>query len=279
MLQKVTKAIIPAAGYGTRMLPLTKDTPKEMLPVHRKPMIHHVVEEAVASGIEQVCVVIRKGKDVIRHYFENQEHPLPYYAEGIPDLENLRDRCKIFFLYQETPRGIGDALLCAKDFVANDSFAMLVPDQLFVGDTPPIMQLQRHELPGPCIVSSLIRLSDEQFKFFQGARRFVCEDLDEYTDVMAITRIVADEDETQDDGDPMVWPRGFGRTIFPPEIFPFLGEDFANSHTGEVDLMKTFDAAIGEVKNYGVYLEGEVFDLGTLASYRNYLPRLSILIG
>src|SRR2546423_1527767 len=103
----VEKAVIPAAGLGSRMLPITKSIPKEMLLVGRKPMIQHVVEEAAASGLKQICIVIRKGKEAIRDYF-----CLKYAHKqdrSIEELERLLAVCEITFAYQEQPLGLGDA--------------------------------------------------------------------------------------------------------------------------------------------------------------------------
>src|SRR5215210_5338391 len=96
----IDKAVIPAAGLGSRMLPLTKGIPKEMLPVGRKPMIQHVVEEALASGLRQICIVIREGKEIIRDYF-NLKYPFPDKRdESIDELETLLSRCELTFIYQ-----------------------------------------------------------------------------------------------------------------------------------------------------------------------------------
>src|SRR5215210_1364241 len=101
----IRKAVIPAAGFGSHMLPITKSIPKEMLPVGRKPMIQHVLEEAILSGIKQVCIIIREGKEVIRDYF-----CAPYPAERKSDkqteeLERLKESCELSFVYQPSPLG------------------------------------------------------------------------------------------------------------------------------------------------------------------------------
>ncbi|HEY7247839.1 MAG TPA: sugar phosphate nucleotidyltransferase [Xanthobacteraceae bacterium] len=106
----VRKAVIPAAGFGTRMWPLTGGAPKEMLPVDGKPMIHHIVQEAIDAAIEHIGIVIRAGKESIARYFERSQ----------PD-------CEITFVHQPEPRGLGDALLCARPFVGDECFAMLIP--------------------------------------------------------------------------------------------------------------------------------------------------------
>jgi UTP--glucose-1-phosphate uridylyltransferase len=104
---QVKKAIIPAAGLGTRMWSLSHGTPKEMLPVGNRPMIHQTMEEAVDAGIEEICIVIRNGKEAIRHYFEKSVGADSQGVETNRALKALRDRCRIVFAYQAAPKGVG----------------------------------------------------------------------------------------------------------------------------------------------------------------------------
>src|SRR5215210_5964109 len=122
----IRKAVIPAAGFGTRMLPITKSIPKEMLPVGRKPMIQHLLEEAVGAGLRQVCIVIREGKEVIRDYFCSPYAKAEKRDESIDELERLVNNCELSFRYQERPAGLGDALLQARDFAGGESFVMMI---------------------------------------------------------------------------------------------------------------------------------------------------------
>jgi UTP--glucose-1-phosphate uridylyltransferase len=267
MSRKVTKAVIPAAGLGNRMWPLTKGAPKEMLPVAGRPMIHHVVQEAVDAGIEEICIVIRDGKESIPRYFEERE-PDNGADEATWAAEKLRSRCEIMFVYQAEPRGLGDALLCARQFVDAECFAMLIPDQLFIGEVAPVAQLTNKKLPVNSVISSLIRIPDPAVAYFPGARRFVYESDTAQSDVVVITGIEPDELCCSTGH-----VRGFGRTIYPPEVFGFLGRDFADPRTGEVNLLKTFQALLKEIPNYGVFLDGEAFDLGTIAGYQYFGPK------
>ena len=260
----LTKAIIPAAGLGTRMSPLTNGAPKEMLPVAGRPMIHHVVQEAADAGIVEICIVIRNGKEAIRRYFE-------YDAEVgklDPAVEKLQSRCRIVFTYQAKPRGIGDAILCAKDFVGDDCFALLIPDQLFIGPAGAISQLASKKLPPNAAISSVIHIPASDLEYFPGARTFVCDPYTAQSDVMVITGI-----EPAECASPTSAMRGFGRTIYPPEVFRFLDVEFADKGTGEVDLLKTFRALLAVVPNYAVLLQGEAFDLGTVNGYQYFRDR------
>ena len=267
----VEKAVIPAAGLGSRMLPITKSIPKEMLPAGRKPMIQHVVEEAVASCLTQICIVIRKGKEAIRDYFclrypHKKDH-------GIEELERLTASCEITFAYQEQPRGLGDALLQARDFVGGDPFVMMIPDQLMRANPPATSQLLKCTKSGSAICSSLLKIPKAEIPFFPGARGFRCEQISGSNEFL-MGRIQTEEETVRLYRDLDHEVRGFGRTIYPPVIFDYLGEDFVNPQTGEVDLLKTFEQCVTEVEHRGVLLEGEPFDLGTFTGYYHYLPRL-----
>lgn len=268
----VQKAVIPAAGFGSRMLPITRSIPKEMLPVGRKPMLQHVIEEAVASGINQICIVIREGKEVIRDYFSLKGTAAGETNESVAELRALAARCEFTFVFQRNPLGLGNALLQARDFAGNDSFVMMIPDQLVFGAKPAAAQLLMHWHPGTAIWSSLLRLPKEERSFFAGARGVEYQEIDARE--VAISRLRTEEETLRAHRDLNYEVRGFGRTVFPPEIFDYLGPEFANPRTGEVDLLKTFEKCRGELENFGVWLQGEPFDLGTFSSYYRYLPHL-----
>lgn len=145
-MKKVRKAIIPAAGLGTRFLPVTKAMPKEMLPIVDKPTIQYIVEEAMASGIEDIIIVTGKGKRAIEDHFDNA-----------PELEdNLREKGKfdllekvqyssnlanIYYIRQKEPKGLGHAVWCARHFIGDEPFAVLLGDDIVQSDTPCLKQL------------------------------------------------------------------------------------------------------------------------------------------
>jgi UTP--glucose-1-phosphate uridylyltransferase len=261
----LTKAVIPAAGLGTRMSPLTNGAPKEMLPVAGRPMIHHVVQEAVDAGILEICIVIRDGKEAIRRYFEYNDSEVGKVDRAV---EKLRNRCRIVFAYQAKPRGVGDAILCAKNFVGDDRFALLIPDQLFIGPAGAISQLASKKLPPNAAVSSLVCIPASDLEYFPGARTFVCDSYAAQSDVMVITGI-----EPAECASPAPATRGFGRTIYPPDVFRFLDVEFVDTGKGEVDLFKTFRTLLAVVPNYAVLLQGKAFDLGTVEGYQYFRGR------
>jgi UTP--glucose-1-phosphate uridylyltransferase len=271
----VEKAVIPAAGLGSRMLPITKSIPKEMLPAGRKPMIQHAVEEAAASGIRQVCIVIREGKEIIRDYFCARQPGERKRDARIDELERLTAECELSFVYQERPLGLGDALLQAGEFVAGDAFVLMMPDQFMRSRVPATLQLIRRwngSSSQPHVLSSLMRLAKGDLPFFAGARGVEIES-EMGPDEFLLGRLQTEEETRTTYRDHAHEVRGFGRTIYPPEIFDYLGEDYVNPATGEVDLWKTFEASAGRIAHRGIVVEGAPADMGTFEGYYHYLPR------
>jgi UTP--glucose-1-phosphate uridylyltransferase len=145
-MKKVRKAIIPAAGLGTRFLPATKAMPKEMLPIVDKPTIQYIVEEAVASGIEDIIIVTGKGKRAIEDHFDiAHELEQNLLEKGKLDiLEKVRyatDLSDIHYIRQKEPRGLGHAVWCARNFIGDEPFAVLLGDDIVQSETPCLRQL------------------------------------------------------------------------------------------------------------------------------------------
>lgn len=143
---KITKAVIPAAGLGTRVLPATKAMPKEMLTIVDKPAIQYIVEEAVASGITDICIILSRGKGVVEDHFDaSPELEQKLEASGKTEvLETVRAISKlanITYVRQPAPLGLGHAVNCAKSFVGKDPFAVLYGDDVIMGDYPCCKQL------------------------------------------------------------------------------------------------------------------------------------------
>lgn len=143
---KITKAVIPAAGFGTRVLPATKSFPKEMFPIVDKPTIQYIVEEAVASGITDILIITNRGKGLIADHFDRSpeleyileksgKHDFLECVKGISELANIS------FIRQKEMKGLGHAVLKAKQFVGNEPFAVLFGDGVIISKTPAIKQL------------------------------------------------------------------------------------------------------------------------------------------
>ena len=145
-MRAVTKAVIPAAGLGTRFLPATKASPKEMLPLVDKPIIQYVVEEAVASGITEIIIVTGRGKRAIEDHFDAAvELEQSLKASGkiklLQGLQQLHRLANICYVRQPSPKGLGDAILCAEPFLSGEPFAVLLGDDIIDAEVPAIAQL------------------------------------------------------------------------------------------------------------------------------------------
>ncbi|OFI05002.1 UTP--glucose-1-phosphate uridylyltransferase [Clostridium acetireducens DSM 10703] len=143
---KVKKAIIPAAGLGTRFLPATKAQPKEMLPVVDKPTIQYIVEEAVASGIEEILIITGRNKRAIEDHFDKSielenELKLKNKTELLSVVENISNMADVYYIRQKEPKGLGHAINCASSFVGNEPFAILLGDDIVDSKTPCLKQL------------------------------------------------------------------------------------------------------------------------------------------
>lgn len=144
---QITKAIIPAAGLGTRFLPITKAVPKEMLPLVNRPSIEFIVQEAVDSGITDLIMITNQHKDVIKDYFtDNQREQLLKkcsHGSALTPLSHIRSACTFTYVEQKKPRGLGHAVLQARTLIGNDMCGILLPDDIITDTTPTLMQLMK----------------------------------------------------------------------------------------------------------------------------------------
>lgn len=143
---KIRKAIIPAAGLGTRFLPATKAQPKEMLPIVDKPTIQYIVEEAVASGIEEIVIIIGRGKRSIEDHFDKSyelEDALlkKNQLNMLEEVQKISSLVNIYYVRQKEPKGLGHAILCARNFIGNEPFAILLGDDIVLSETPCLKQI------------------------------------------------------------------------------------------------------------------------------------------
>ena len=145
MSNKIRKAIIPAAGLGTRFLPATKAQPKEMLPIVDKPTLQYIIEECVASGIEEILIITGRNKKSIEDHFDRSvelemELERSGKTEMLEMVREISDMVNIHFIRQKEPRGLGHAILCAKTFVGNEPFAVLLGDDVVYNDEKPCLK-------------------------------------------------------------------------------------------------------------------------------------------
>lgn len=145
-MQKVKKAIIPAAGLGTRFLPATKAQPKEMLPIVDKPTIQYIVEEAIESGIEDIIIISGRGKRAIEDHFDKSyelEETLlkKQKMDMLDEVQRISNMVNIHYIRQKEPKGLGHAIACASSFVGDEPFAVLLGDDIVQSETPCLKQL------------------------------------------------------------------------------------------------------------------------------------------
>ncbi len=146
---KITKAVIPAAGFGTRVLPATKNIPKEMFPIVDKPTIQYIVEEAVAAGITDILIITNRGKSLITDHFDRSPELEQILEKGgktefLEQVKSISQLANISFIRQQEMKGLGHAVLKAKSFVGNEPFAVLFGDGVIISKKPAIAQLIEH---------------------------------------------------------------------------------------------------------------------------------------
>ncbi|WP_285729882.1 UTP--glucose-1-phosphate uridylyltransferase GalU [Nocardiopsis sp. ATB16-24] len=263
----VTKAVVPAAGLGTRFLPATKATPKEMLPIVDKPAIQYVVEEAVAADLHDVLMITGRSKRSIEDHFD-RAYELEEALEAKGDEERLRsvressDLAQMHYVRQGEPRGLGHAVLCAKAHVGDNPFAVLLGDDLI--DSADLLRrmIQVREEYGGSVVA-LMEVEPEQVSLYGCAG---IEPTDE-DDVVTVTDLVEKPDPEQA---PSRWAI-IGRYVCDPAIFPVLQET-PPGRGGEIQLTD----ALRELTRYkpedggtvrGVLFRGRRYDTGNRADY------------
>ncbi len=258
---------MPVAGYGTRFLPVTKTQPKEMLPVLNKPVIHYLVEEAVASGIEEIIIVTGRGKRAIEDYFDHSfelEHNLVEKGkhELLKEVQAISKLAKFTYVRQPVPRGCGDAILQAMHLVQNEPVAVLFGDDLVFSDTPALSQLLEVYEQTQGSVIALTELSQDmlgQYGVVDLAQPF--DPKQHYAPLKGLVEKPAE---------PSLAPSNFGvigKYVLSPQIPGLLDEMSAlhNFQNGELRLANVLMEAISRGQQvYGKQIQGERFDAGSV---------------
>lgn len=256
---KVTKAIIPAAGLGTRVLPASKSVPKEMLNIVDKPAIQYIVEEAVAAGITDILIITNRGKGVIEDHFDHSfelETKLQGNASKAHILEQVEacsNLANIYYIRQKETKGLGHAVLCAKSFVGNEPFAVMYGDDVIVSEDP--------------VVGQLIRAYDKYGCGVVGVKEVPRADVPKYC-TLDVTPL---EDKTMKVHNIIEKPTPeqimscysiLGRVVMPPEIFELIEKTPADPKSGEVYFTDTMlDLARRGLLN-AVDFDGIRYDMG-----------------
>ena len=254
---KVRKAIIPAAGLGTRFLPATKALPKEMLPIVDKPTMQYIIEEAVASGIEEILIITGRNKKSIEDHFDKSvELELELESkhkdgllEQVRDISNMVD---IFFIRQKEPKGLGHAINCARAFVGNEPFAVMLGDDIVDAKVPCLKQLM------DCY--------DEKGTSILGVQKVEKENVDKYgivdgvqiSDRLYKVNNLVEKPAVEDAPSNVAI---LGRYIITPSIFDIL-DNTAPGKGGEIQLTDALKTLISKQDMYAYVFEGRRYDVG-----------------
>ena len=254
---KVKKAIIPAAGLGTRFLPATKAQPKEMLPIVDKPTIQYIIEEAVASGIEEILIITGRNKKCIEDHFDKSvELEMELEKSGKSELlelvRDISDMVDIHYIRQKEPRGLGHAIHCAKTFVGNEPFAVLLGDDVVDSEVPCLKQLidcyseYKTTILG---VQTVPESETNKYGIVDGIhiedRVYKVKDLVEKPSVDEAPSNVAI----------------LGRYIITPQIFDIL-ENTEPGKGGEIQLTDALKTLISQEAMYAYNFQGRRYDVG-----------------
>jgi UTP--glucose-1-phosphate uridylyltransferase len=256
---RVRKAVLPAAGFGTRFLPATKTLPKEMLPVVDRPIIQYAVEEAVASGIEQIIIVIASGKSAIEDHFDAAPE-LERWLEDRGDIEMLRcvrritEVGPIAFVHQKEQLGLGHAVLMAKELVGNEPFAVILSDDVMLHPTTPVTRqlIEVHEEHrGSVIAATVVDRADV-------SRYGIIDPLREEGRLYEIRDLVEKPSKDEAPSEVAV----LGRYVLTPKIFDML-EQTPRGAGGEIQLTDAIRMLIREQPVFGYRFQGSRHDAGT----------------
>jgi UTP--glucose-1-phosphate uridylyltransferase len=259
------KAVIPAAGLGTRLLPATKSMPKEMLPVVDKPVIQYVVEEAVAAGCDEILLITGRGKRAIEDHFDKSfelEHHLEEdgKTDRLERVQEISELAKIHYVRQPEPQGLGDAVLHARQFVDDDPFAVLLGDNIFLDgqQSPTSGLIDFHEQTGePCF--SVMDVPREEIS------KYGCIDGEAVSDTEGTHEVNGIVEKPPMDEAPSTLA-AMGRYVFTPEIMDILA-DTPPGHGGEVQLT---DAMAELVRQDGLFAReftGKRLDVGNVEGF------------
>lgn len=254
---KVRKAIIPAAGLGTRFLPATKAQPKEMLPIVDKPALQYIIEEAVDSGIEEILIITGRNKKSIEDHFDKSvELELELERSGklelLEEVRKISDMVNIHYIRQKEPKGLGHAIYCARYFIGNEPFAVLLGDDIVYSQKPCLRQM--------------IDVYNEYRTTILGVQKVSDEDVSKYgiVDIKQIEERVYKVKGLVEKPSPKDAPSNMailGRYIISPEIFGIL-ENTPPGKGGEIQLTDGLITLAQREAMYAYDFEGRRYDVG-----------------
>ena len=259
-MKKITKAVIPAAGLGTRMLPIARTVPKEILPIVDKPAISYLVEEAIASGVTDILIITNRGKYAIEDYFDySPEYESALLKKGkndvVDSLRSAANRANIYFIRQKEARGLGDAVMRARSFIGDEPFYVLYGDDIIMSEKPICLQLaDAYEKTGLAVAGvkevtaeQILKYSSLDAKPIDGSDNMyhVTDMIEKPTPEQVITRLSI-----------------LGRVLLTPDIFDIL----ESTKPGAGNEIQLTDAMRDLARSRGmtaVDFEGKRYDMGS----------------
>ena len=254
---KIKKAIIPAAGLGTRFLPATKAMPKEMLPILDKPTIQYIVEEAVAAGIEDIIIVTGKHKRAIEDHFDNQKELEMILDEKgkedlLKDVQYPSNLANMFYVRQKEQKGLGHAIWTAKQFIGEEPFAVLLGDDIVQSETPAIKQLMnQYDKTGKSIIGV------QQVEENETHRYGIVEPLESTEGFFSVQKFVEKPKEGTSPSNLAI----MGRYVLTPDIFNYLEKQEIGTG-GEIQLTDAIEYLNNDDCVYAYDFEGDRYDVG-----------------
>lgn len=262
MIKKVKKAVIPAAGLGTRFLPATKAQPKEMLPIVDKPTLQYIIEEAVNSGIEEILIITGRNKKSIEDHFDKSvELELELEKKGKDDLlelvRGISEMANIYYIRQKEPLGLGHAVYCARSFIGDEPFAVLLGDDIVDAETPCLKQL--------------IGAYEEYGTSILGVQGVAKEDVNKYGIVdgyevgkgaYRVNSLVEKPEAEKAPSEIAI----LGRYIITPQIFEIL-KNTKPGKGGEIQLTDALNVLAKESSMHAYVFEGRRYDVGDKMGY------------
>ena len=254
---KVRKAIIPAAGLGTRFLPATKAQPKEMLPIVDKPTIQYIIEEAVASGIEEILIITGRNKKCIEDHFDKSVELEMELEKGHKDellemVRNISDMVDIHYIRQKEPKGLGHAILCARAFVGNEPFAVLLGDDVVDSEVPCLKQLMDCYKEYKTTILGVQTVKHEEVNKYGIVDGIHIEDR-----VYKVKKLVEKPSVEEAPSNVAI----LGRYIITPQIFDIL-QNTEPGKGGEIQLTDALQTLIESEAMYAYNFEGRRYDVG-----------------
>lgn len=256
---KVKKAIIPAAGLGTRVLPASKAVPKEMLNIVDKPAIQYIVEEAVAAGIEDILIITNRGKGAIEDHFDHAfelETNLKDNAgkkDIYDEVKSIAELANVYFVRQKETKGLAHAIMCAKSFVGNEPFAIMYGDDVIISKDPVIGQLCRTYEEYGCGVVGVKEVPRKDVS------KYCSLDVTPLRDnVMEVHNII----EKPEEHEIMSCYSILGRVVMPPEIFDLIEQTPPDKKSGEVYFTDAMVKLANQGKLNAIDFVGTRYDMG-----------------